>query len=368
MKNLNIVMLGGSGAGKTVYLASLYNKLSIQGNEDHNLFYLDLENWEDKNKLQNIFASVAAPTVNWPDGTRTVKNWQFQCCVKTQCVRTQKKQIYEIFSFNYIDYAGGMISNILDDEQSQGQRQQLEQEIKEASVILGLLDGEKIVKFMNGHPSAAKWINIDLVSILQVMNNSLCPIHFVISKWDYVEAMGFSLKQIKNKLLIIEQFRNLVEASRDRIRLIPVSSVGNGFASFEKTDDGSFRMIKTGQIFVKPYQVELPLAYVMIDVIQNASEKLAKKMEEMNFISKILFQLKSIFINSLTEFMPPETQWMANKVLIKTVKNSSILYKDSLEHVQNKKAALDHLANCFMSIIERSEGSRTTILIKRKKR
>jgi ABC-type transporter Mla maintaining outer membrane lipid asymmetry ATPase subunit MlaF len=33
-------MLGGSGAGKTVYLASLFKKLAIQGDEIHNSFFL----------------------------------------------------------------------------------------------------------------------------------------------------------------------------------------------------------------------------------------------------------------------------------------------------------------------------------------
>ena len=364
-RNLNIVMLGGSGAGKTVYLASLYRQLSTQGKNPYNSFFLDI-NCEDRRILNNIFASVVSSTENWPPGTRSIKDWQFKCCV-----RTEKGKIYEVCSFNYIDYAGGTISDVLDDEQGRYNQMQLDQKVKEASVLLGLLDGQKVVNFMHDHPSSIDWINKDLVNIIQVMNQASAPIHFVISKWDYVETSKFSLKEIRDKLLEIQVLNMLVENKKDRVGLIPVSSVGTGFANFKRMSDGNVRMLKTGQIHVQPYQVEVPLAYVLIDVIQNASEKLQKKIQNMNAIAKFFFFLKSLFINPLIEFMPPGSHWISKEVIDQisnfTINGLGSVYIKSLADIENEKAALDHVISCFRLIIDLFEDSEHCLMIKRQK-
>lgn len=362
MPNLNIVMLGGSGAGKTMYLASLFKTLAIQGNKAHNSFFLDLKN-EQRIILNNIYAYVVSTKDNWPPGTRGIKDWQFKCRVKNE-----NGKIYEACSFNYIDYAGGTISDVLDDEQGRYNQAQLDKRVQEASVLLGLLDGQKVINFMHDHPSSIDWINKDLVSITQVMNKSIAPIHFVISKWDYVEESGFSLKEIKDKLLEIKELNMLIETRRDRIRLIPVSSVGKGFANFETMPDGNVRMIKTGKTSVQPYQVEVPLAYVMIDVIQNASDKLEEKIKEMNAIAKFLFLLKSIFVNPLIEFMPPGTQWISRELIDKINKlgidQFSTVHRHSLAEIQDEKAAFDHIINCFQFIIDGFEDSGSSLMRK----
>ncbi len=51
MKSYKIVALGASGAGKTVFLSSLYKELSTQGKYG---FYVDVENRNQQKKLNQI--------------------------------------------------------------------------------------------------------------------------------------------------------------------------------------------------------------------------------------------------------------------------------------------------------------------------
>lgn len=286
-------------------------------------------------------------------------------------MKSKTGKTYEACLFNCIDYAGGIISDVLNDEQSIENQTQLDKKIREASVILGLLDGEKVIDFMNDSPSSIEWINRDLVNIMQVMDRASVPIHFVVSKWDYVESSQFSLQDIINKLLEIQELKMLVENKRDRIRLISVSSVGKGFATFETIANGNVRMLKTGKCFVQPYQVEVPLAYIMIDIIQNASNKLEEKIKNMNAIVKFLFVIKSFFVNPITEFIPPGSQWMSKEFIEKINKNIVTNkfgkpYMNSLADMQHEKAALDHVINCFQYIIDEFQDSDKSVLKTRK--
>lgn len=365
MRNLNIVMLGGSGAGKTVYLASLFKKLAIQGNEAHNSFFLTV-NEPDRRILNDIFASVVSPSKQWPPGTRSIKDWQFKCCV-----RNENGKIYEACLFNYIDYAGGIISDVLNDGEGRGSQIQLDKKVQEASILLCLLDGQKVVEFMQDSPSSIDWINRDLVNIFQVMSRASVPIHFLVSKWDYVESNKFSLREIRDKLLDIKELNMLIKNKKDRVRIIPISSVGKGFANFETTSDGNVIMIKTGKASVQPYQVEVPLAYIMIDVIQNASYKLEEKIENMNAIVKFFFYLKSLFVNPLIETcIPLGLKWIGKDLIEKinklTIDRSfSNTYIKSLADIQQEKAALDHVINCFQFIIYGFEDSGNSLLRRR---
>jgi hypothetical protein len=106
----------------------------------------------------------------------------------------------------------------------------------------------------------------------------------------------------------------------------------------------------------------------MIDVIQNASEKLEEKIKEMNAIAKFLFLLKSIFVNPLIEFMPPGTQWISRELIDKINKlgidQFSTVYRHSLAEIQDEKAALDHIINCFQFIIDGFEDSGSSLMRK----
>ena len=65
----NIVMLGASGAGKTLYLASLHHKLSLLNSD----FGYNINTDSQKALILNSYAAALSnPDAGWPAGTRSL--------------------------------------------------------------------------------------------------------------------------------------------------------------------------------------------------------------------------------------------------------------------------------------------------------
>lgn len=110
------------------------------------------------------------------------------------------------------------------------------------------------------------------------MQKTSKPIHFIISKWDIVEKK-YTLEQIRDCLLKIQHFKNLVSTynrAGKPVRLIPVSAVGKDFVNLKP--DGS--MEKNLSVLPKPFQVGIPLACVLPDIIQADCKEAIDKMRE----------------------------------------------------------------------------------------
>jgi hypothetical protein len=206
------------------------------------------------------------------------------------------------------------------------------------------------------------------------MQGSRKPVHFVISKWDIVEQ-HYSLEQIRDRLLQIDEFKNLVKFRNEAdspVRLIPVSAVGKGFAIAKP--DGS--MGKTGE-FPKPFQVEVPLACILPDMIQEMMKELVEKRKSeletpievkpnIDFLD-FLGQLFADGLKGVQELLPrkyrfaDETfesliKWAETPAQQKTAfaaRRTEELRKkqaDSLKKVADEETALAHAINCFRSI------------------
>lgn len=264
MNTYRIMMLGPSGSGKTVYLGSLFRELSIQGERG---FFLGADDRARK-KLNEVYVQIVVGK-KWPKGNEAeddAEDWVFTCSISTNGI------IFDACQFVYIDYAGGRIteSSIEDDSD-------FNEKLESADVMLGLLDGAKICDLMNDTDEGNLWLLLDLQNMLNIMMKNITkPIHFVISKWDLVESSGYSLKEVKEKLLEESGFRNIVvtrQAQQNKVttRLIPVSSVGQGFAKL--LPDG-ITMEKVKGKKPKPFQVEVPLACVLPDMINSKGKEL----------------------------------------------------------------------------------------------
>ncbi|NEO17345.1 MAG: hypothetical protein F6J98_37680 [Moorea sp. SIO4G2] len=131
MKNYKILTLGASGAGKTVFLASMFKSLSIQG--EHG-FYLEVEDFTQQQLLNDIYTNLIAGGI-WPEGTTydEISEWTFTCCVKNRNLEN-----FPICQFSYFDYAGGRFRDMDENDHK------LQAIIRQADAILGLLDGQKI--------------------------------------------------------------------------------------------------------------------------------------------------------------------------------------------------------------------------------
>lgn len=365
MNNYTIIMLGPSGSEKTVFLSSLYKKLSTQSDLG---FFLQIDTAEKRKRLNNIYTQVATDE-KWPTGTRysEVSEWTFTC-------RTQKPNdlsIHDACSFTYLDYAGGRITEETDEEDG---NLDFSDRFKAADALLGLLDGQKLCALMRKEKPGTVWAVNDLRNMIDVMQGSRKPIHFVISKWDITEQT-YTLEQIRDQLLEIDEFENLVRLRNQAgspVRLIPVSAVGKGFA-IAQADGG---MKKTGEL-PKPFQVEVPLACILPDMIKAMIEALVQKREselktpievkpDLNFLD-FLGQLFAGGLKAVQNFLPTKYQfedevlktlieWAETPAQKKTAfaaRRTQELRQEqaeSLKRIANEESALTHSINCFVLI------------------
>jgi hypothetical protein len=261
----NVVILGPSGAGKTVYLGSLFKQLSTQGEKG---FFLNVLDPKQKLLLNTVYTQIITGD-QWPLGTRSLSNWEFDCCVKNANLDN-----YPVFKFSYIDYGGGLLTDGTMDED-----ENFSETLQAADAVLVLIDGSKILRFMRNQPGSdvAIWVHRDIPGTMQQLNlyNKRIPIQFIISKWDLLESQ-FTLTEIVEQLMKITEFHNVVEQRKNAgcpLRLIPISSVGSDFATLQP--DGSMK--KNLSVIPKPFQVEIPLFCILIDRIKSHSSELTRK-------------------------------------------------------------------------------------------
>ncbi|MGD1805281.1 CD225/dispanin family protein [Dapis sp. BLCC M126] len=260
MKNYKIITLGPSGAGKTVFLASLFKKLAA--NQEG--AFLKTFDDQQRIKLNQIYAKIIDPDQNWPSGTRDITQITFTCYVKNLDLNPQNFQVCDL---TYIDYSGGLITDKSDEEDVFD----FQENVPNADAVLAIIDGLKLLKLMQGenlnNETITKFLHIDLTNMMQLINQYQTdkPVNFIISKWDLLEGR-YNLSQIRERLLEkVPEFENVVNfrvSAGCPVRLIPVSSIGMDFATLEP--DGS--MTKTGAI-PKPLYLEIPIAYLLIDKV-----------------------------------------------------------------------------------------------------
>ncbi|NJM23461.1 MAG: hypothetical protein HC907_34930 [Richelia sp. SM1_7_0] len=356
-------MLGSSGSGKTVFLSSLYKRLSTQGELG---FFLEVDGEEKRKRLINLYKQVAIEK-KWPPGTKysEISEWIFTCSVQTQ-----ELPIYSACQFEYLDYAGGRLT-----DESEEEDYEFEGKLKNADALLGLLDGQRLRSLMRNEQLGTIWAISDLPNILSVMQRNKNPVHFVISKWDILEE-EYSLEEIRNRLFQIEEFKNLVNLRNKAgspIRLIPISAVGKGFATLQP--DGS--MLKKLEGLPQPFQVEIPLACVLPDMIQAQLKELVQKREqEENTVIEVkpslslwdtLSQAFGVGLRVIRDVLPKKYQFaddilesliqladesaqQKQEAAIKRTEELRQKQAESLNKVSSEETALKYAIDCFISI------------------
>lgn len=369
-----IIMLGPQGSGKTVFLASMYKRLATQGDLG---FFLEIDTAEKRKRLQKIYTQIALEE-QWPKETSLsdISKWKFSCQVQNEYLSN-----YPVCDFVYMDYAGAKLTDEMAQEDIV-----FEYHLKEADALLGLLDGQKLYNLMRGEQAGQRWMLNELPNLLGYMQNTENPVHFIISKWDILEN-NYTLDQIKNKLLEIEEFKNIIR-QRNRanfpIYLIPVSSVGKGFANVKL--DGT--MQKKKDQLPHPYQVEIPLACVLPDmirqqlndVIQEKEQKIQENIEvkvHLNWwdkLRKVIGVSIKYFVQPLRRILPKYQfpsrilRQIANVINafekpVNQKQETAQRHAEELQHnkaksikrLENKELALNHAINCFLSLVHELE-------------
>ena len=203
----------------------------------------------------------------WPNSTNVSAEWEFAACVQSEVGD------FEPLRFRYLDYPGGILTNPRLAQDPEVQRNIAR--LRNASALLILLDGQAVAALMEGEPSGQRYLSFDLTSSLEIAQQSRCPIHFVITKWD-VLARRYTLDQVRAQLLNDYNFRDLVEAKAQdgaaTIRLFPVSAVGFDYAAPDA--DGSMRKLGGSP---RPYNVDLPLFSVLPDFLTLVHKKASER-------------------------------------------------------------------------------------------
>ncbi|WP_327676315.1 hypothetical protein [Kitasatospora sp. NBC_00458] len=265
MSSIPVTMVGPQSSGKTVYLASLFARLSQQ---DPELGFAVTLPFDQSQGLNTVYEKVVSPGA-WPLGSLVadISVWDFACTV-----RTAQHRLLNPFSVSYIDYAGEILT-------SGNPQSEAYTKVKEAVIgsrfLLILLDGERVLRLMNGNREMIG----DYRPVLNFLNsNQTGVVHFVLTKWDVLQAAGHTLEQVADRLHQEDEFRFFVEGRRGLqgeggvIRLIPVSAVGSGFAQYD--DKG--RMVKTPGARPAPLNVELPFMAVLVDLFVGELKRAAE--------------------------------------------------------------------------------------------
>lgn len=265
MQSHKVVILGASGSGKTLFLASMYETLSIQ--RPGIGFFLE-PSPEQRVLLANKYKEVADPSKGWPPGTRReVSEWNFDCVIKA------RSDNYRLFQFVYLDYGGGIVTD--DPVEGDEVLVEIDEQAKVAAALLVLVDGQKLHHALEHNEPPWSLLH-DLRLLLPIVQKThLKPVHFVVTKWDLLEEK-YTLGNVRDKLMEDDKFAAIVEQQRIHetpTRLIPVSAVGRGFARLDQAGV----MKKNPQGVPKPFQVEVPIACTLIDGFSIAKRQLTKR-------------------------------------------------------------------------------------------
>ncbi|MFJ4846354.1 MULTISPECIES: hypothetical protein [unclassified Streptomyces] len=260
MRAIPVTVLGPHKSGKTVYLASLFRRLALQ--RDDIGFFVQLPS-DQGQRLNNVYNEIVSPGA-WPDPTllSDVSEWEFTCAI-----RTHADKVFRPFAITYMDFAGEHLTS--------GKRTEAHarvwKRVEESEFLLVLLDGAKVLRCFEGDYRVVD----ELVQVFNVVAGSKAVVHFVVTKWDLLQTAGHTVRSVMDQLMKHPDFHDCVETrlrqsdTSGRLRVIPVSSVGAGFA----VPDGE-AMVKQGG-FPRPLNVEVPLMAVLVDLFDRHLNEMA---------------------------------------------------------------------------------------------
>ena len=273
-RKVTILMLGYSGSGKTIMLASLYHCFALGGRAGIRFTTDDASN----NELLSLAAQIRdAPGGFFPAGMRPgqTKKWAFNVRVESG------DQEADAFTLEYLDYAGGYIGGMLRSAGDDPPDAQFEQSVASADVLMGVLDGAQLRKLMSGGYDAGIVGPIErLLNIL--VRASQRNIHLVITKWDLMRGKGGEYYTITDVVEVLDRasdaFRDFRQNPRlGSLRIIPVSALGvNGFVRSAEIADDS--MAKVPGKPWQPWNVQMPFFCAVPDIIRHDVAKMAGRL------------------------------------------------------------------------------------------
>lgn len=274
----NVVALGASGSGKTVFLASMFNELKRRrrGRSYHLVTSVG-----EELLLTRTFDQIRDPAKEWPEGTvpTDMRQFSFDCATRLD------RGLHAVMRISYLEYSG----ELLDDARNHDAPQlgSLVQHAAEANALFGIIDGRYLAQFMRGAPDGLRYVHATLSPMISLMLRASCPIHFILTKWDLVRDFGEAeeaddedrLRLVSDELLASTDIGHLVHETTHHeriVRLIPVTAVGPEFASI----DDSGKVVKVPDAPLEPANLDVPLSVVVPDYFEQLEAELSEKDRE----------------------------------------------------------------------------------------
>jgi hypothetical protein len=282
----HVVALGSPGSGKTVYLSALHHVLGDDPGAVGRGITVTVEEPDKRALLSKTYDLAVEPRdPGWPAGTHSGEHMrEFVFAVKVSWTQrsmrgTLKRRAFHPLNVSYVDYAGEWIPE--GHQQSAEVLEPFKRRVQEAHALLGIIDGLKLLQFMQGHPRGTSFMKDQVRPIVAFMEGTDVPLHFIITKWDLLDSRGITLDAVRTKMLESggAGFRKLVESRtgyggftrrpQGSIRFIPVTSLG-GLAVLQ--DD--WTIAKNAAARATQQHVEVPLLAAVYDICDLAARQL----------------------------------------------------------------------------------------------
>ena len=269
-RRVRILVLGFPGCGKTLMLAGLYyyfaqgGPTGIRLSTDH----------ESNGRLLSLVAQIrTTPGGYFPPGTSVTETRAWSFTVKVESA----DQDADAFTLEYLDYAGRLVEELAGARTDDPPDEEFRRAVDNADVLMGVIDGEQLMKLMSGSYEAEVVDRIDrLLNVL--IRARQRNIHLVVSKWDLLvrgDGGHYTMADVRRTLAAMSPaFSNFQRNPRlGKLRMIPVAALGmNGFAV--SAGAGSGMMRKSGVEWC-PWNVEVPFFCAVPDIIRYDIDKMA---------------------------------------------------------------------------------------------
>ncbi|MCF6158337.1 MAG: hypothetical protein E3K32_07160 [wastewater metagenome] len=233
---MKVTMVGVSGSGKTAYMSSLYEALGDAGQNDSG-FYIAPRSLQQFDKailsVGDFSRFSLADKFKWPDGTQQTTVWPFTVYYNSK----------PITYFDWIDYRGGILTEITDaadssdiSDATKSEIRGLASHIELSNAVILVADAFVMTYYPNikeaRHRSGARRIHEIFTTYSRIYPNRNLTFVIILTKADTVDAQW---KKDNYAPLIergLEVFNQMVALCKENPAwegsIVPVSAVGEG--------------------------------------------------------------------------------------------------------------------------------------------
>jgi hypothetical protein len=275
-----IVAIGDMGSGKSTFISTLYQHLSVDG-DGRRGYYLSA-GLDRSIGLNSDADTTARPGPLWQAKTERVEDridLDFQVPLAGAPAG--------VLRIRLTDYPGEFLRDA--NAGSEDQRGRLRAAVAEADALLLLVDGHRLLRALEGASAERREFEESLRATVNVAQDAPMihsgrpapPVQVLVTKWDLLAAKRFGgtykLPRVRAVLMENEHFRTLVQVRRaargtpgaehGRVRIIPVSVLGFDAVeqySLEQNGIASDVHVKSDAVRA-PINLDVPISAVLPD-------------------------------------------------------------------------------------------------------